>query len=45
MTTPYHARFFVHELTRKGGEGVEPCYMVRFIDEEFNRLIFDVNDV
>ncbi len=23
MTTPYHARFFAHELTRQGGEGVE----------------------
>jgi len=23
MTTPYHARFFAHELTREGGEGVE----------------------
>lgn len=23
MSTPYHARFFAHELTRQGGEGVE----------------------
>jgi len=23
MTTPYHARYFAHELTRQGGEGVE----------------------
>jgi len=23
MTTPYHARFFAHELSRQGGEGVE----------------------
>lgn len=23
MTTPYHARFFAHELTRQGGEGVD----------------------
>jgi hypothetical protein len=23
MTTPYHARFFAHELTRQGGDGVE----------------------
>lgn len=23
MTTPYHARFFAHELTRPGGDGVE----------------------
>ena len=23
MTTPYHARFFAHQLTRQGGEGVE----------------------
>ena len=23
MTTPYHARYFAHELTRLGGEGVE----------------------
>jgi len=21
MTTPYHARYFAHELTRIGGEG------------------------
>ena len=23
MTTPYHARYFAHELTRQGGEGVD----------------------
>jgi superfamily II DNA/RNA helicase len=23
MSTPYHARYFAHELTRQGGEGVE----------------------
>ena len=23
MTTPYHARYFAHELTRIGGEGVD----------------------
>ena len=23
MTTPYHARFLGHELTRQGGEGVD----------------------
>jgi hypothetical protein len=23
MTTPYHARFFAHQLTRRGGEGVD----------------------
>ncbi len=23
MTTPYHARFFAHELTRQGGDGVD----------------------
>ncbi len=23
MTTPYHAKFFAHELTRQGGKGVE----------------------
>ncbi len=23
MTTPYHARYFAHELSRQGGEGVE----------------------
>lgn len=23
MTTPYHVRFFAHELTRQGGEGVD----------------------
>jgi len=23
MTTPYHAKYFAHELTRQGGEGIE----------------------
>ena len=23
MSTPYHARYFAHELTRQGGDGVE----------------------
>ncbi|MFH2075891.1 MAG: ATP-dependent helicase, partial [Pseudomonadota bacterium] len=23
MTTPYHAKYFAHELTRQGGVGVE----------------------
>ena len=23
MTTPYHARFFAHELTRQGDEGLD----------------------
>ena len=30
MITPYHARYFAHELTRKGGEGVERLSMSLF---------------
>ena len=33
MTTAYHARYFAHELTRQGGEGVE----------RLSRSLFDAN--
>jgi hypothetical protein len=32
MTTPYHARYFAHELTRQAGEGVD----------HLSRSLFDV---
>ena len=79
MTTPYHTKYFAHELTRQGQSGgvdrlsmalfdacvdlnphqiyvngdnnlenlrrTDQTWKVRLIEEEFGRLMFDVEDV